>query len=86
MHISGWPKSDNRLYLGVRCLKCGIPILFALDHSEQGSQPAPAMKLVLTCSQAECRHQADYSAAAISRFRKPDATNEPGGSDESSEG
>ena len=71
MHISGWSKPDNRLYLGVRCLKCQTPILFALDHSEEGGQPPPAVKLVLTCSQAKCRHQADYSAAIISRFRTP---------------
>ncbi|PYS40479.1 MAG: hypothetical protein DMG14_10465 [Acidobacteria bacterium] len=70
MRISQWSKVDTKWYLGVRCQKCGTPILFALDHSEGTGQPARAGKLVLTCSLAECRHQADYSTAAVSRFQK----------------
>jgi hypothetical protein len=45
-----------------------MPILFALDRSE--GPPPSARKLVLTCTLDTCRHQADYSAAAVSRFRK----------------
>lgn len=77
MHISHWPKADTRWYLGVRCKKCGAPILFALDRSEGEGQPAAAGKLVLTCTMAECRHQADYSTAAVTRFQKqPGAPNQ----------
>ncbi|PYS18020.1 MAG: hypothetical protein DMG11_34015 [Acidobacteria bacterium] len=78
MHISRWPKSDARWYLGVRCQKCEAPILFALDRSEGEGEPFRAEKLVLTCSQIACRHQADYSAATVSRFQKEQAapTNE----------
>jgi len=49
-----------------------MPILFALDSSEgtKEGQPASAGKLVLTCPVDECRHQADYTAAAVSRFQK----------------
>ena len=70
MRISHWAKVDARWYLGVRCGKCGAPILFALDHSEGDAQPAAPGKLLLTCPLTECRHQADYSKASISRFRK----------------
>jgi len=70
MRLSGWPKSDARWYLGVRCRKCATPILFALDHSDTETQATPAGKLFLTCSSRECRHQADYTKAAISRFQK----------------
>ena len=61
-----------RWYLGVRCQKCHMPILFALDRSEgaKEGQPVSAGKLVLTCPLDECRHQADYTAAAVSRFQK----------------
>ncbi|PYS51856.1 MAG: hypothetical protein DMG13_17830 [Acidobacteria bacterium] len=71
MHISQWSKSvDDKWYLGVLCQKCNTPILFALDRSEGGAPPVSAAKLVLTCSQTECRHRADYSAAKVSRFQK----------------
>ena len=33
VHISRWPKADH-WYLGVRCRKCRMPILFALDRRE----------------------------------------------------
>src|SRR5262249_53114748 len=33
MNIPRWPKvADMRWYLGVRCQKCHVPILFALDR------------------------------------------------------
>ena len=70
MRISQWSKADTRWYLGVRCHKCHVPILFALDHSEGEAKPARAGKLVLTCPLAECRHRDDYSSAAVSRFQK----------------
>ena len=69
MRISSWSKVDTRWFLGVHCRKCGAPILFALDHSGE-VHPAPAAKLFLTCGREECRHGADYSEAAISRFQK----------------
>jgi hypothetical protein len=79
MRISHWSKVDTKWYLGVHCWKCQAPILFALDHSDGQVQPAPAGKLLLTCPLAECRFQADYSAAAVSRFQKgPSAMNETG--------
>jgi hypothetical protein len=70
MRISHLSKVDTRWYLGVQCRKCGEPILFALDHSDGEVRPATAGKLVLTCLLSECRHQADYSTAMISRFQK----------------
>jgi hypothetical protein len=76
--ISQWPKADTRWYLGVRCKKCRAPILFALDHSDgSGDGPPTAGKLVLTCALEKCRHQADYTTSAVSRFRKqPDKATE----------
>jgi len=70
VHISKWPKADTNWYLGVRCTKCRSPILFALDRSEGGQEFARPAKLVLTCSQDVCRHQADYSMAKVARFQK----------------
>ena len=70
MRISHWSKVDTKWYLGVRCRECETPILFALDHSDGEAQPATAGKLLLTCPAAECRHQADYSTAAVARFQK----------------
>jgi hypothetical protein len=70
MRISRWSNVDTRWYLGVNCRKCGAPILFALDHSDGEVRPAAPGKLVLTCLLSECRYQADYSAAMISRFQK----------------
>ena len=70
MHISNWPKSDVRSYLGVKCAKCKTPILFALDRTQGESSYVPPAKLVLTCSQVKCRHQADYSGAKVARFQK----------------
>jgi hypothetical protein len=76
MRISHWPKTDSKWYLGVHCRKCNTPILFALDHSDGAIQPAPSRTLLLTCSVAGCRHQADYSTATVSRFQKQPRTSE----------
>jgi hypothetical protein len=75
-----------RWYLGVRCKKCGVPILFALDRSEgmEGGMPPAAGKLVLTCTLDNCRHQADYTAAAVSRFQKQQANPNQTGRDNES--
>jgi len=72
LNISRWPKADTQWYLGVRCQKCRRPILFALDRTEgpEKRQPMSAGKLVLTCPLDKCRHQADYTGAAVSRFQK----------------
>ena len=72
VNVSRWPKAQDRWYLGVRCRKCRTPILFALDRTEGvgGDQPVLAGKLVLTCTLDTCRYQADYTAAAVTRFRK----------------
>jgi hypothetical protein len=75
-----------RWYLGVRCRRCHLPILFALDRSEGVGerQPLSAGKLVLTCPLDNCRHQADYTGAAVSRFQKqPGKPNETGRNGES---
>jgi hypothetical protein len=73
VNVPRWPKADEQWYLGVQCKKCRMPILFALDRSEggRGDQLPLARRLVLTCTLDTCRHQADYSAASVSRFRKP---------------
>ena len=63
-------KTDDRLYVGVSCLKCETPILFAEDRSEGQGPIAGWTRLVLTCPDAECRHQGDYSGAPIGRFQK----------------
>jgi len=79
VNISRWARTDVRWYLGVRCQKCEVPILFALDHSEgaEEGRPQPAEKLVLTCTLDQCRHRADYTRAAVMRFQKqPGETNE----------
>jgi len=49
-----------------------MPILFALDRSEgaKEGQPLSAGRLVLTCPLDDCRHQADYTTVAVSRFQK----------------
>ncbi len=70
MRISTWSKTEAAWYLGVHCRKCDSPILFALDRSESDQEFVPVAKLVLTCSQINCRHQADYSRATFSRFQK----------------
>jgi len=70
VRISGWSKTEAAWYLGVHCGKCNSPILFAQDRSESEQEFVPVAKLVLTCSQINCRHQADYSAATFSRFQK----------------
>jgi hypothetical protein len=79
VNISRWPKADLNWYLGVRCRKCRMPILFARDRSEgEGDVPPPlAGKLVLTCPLDTCRHQADYTASAIARFQKQPANADP---------
>src|SRR2546427_7112562 len=77
MHITQWAKVNAKWYLGVRCHKCRSPILFALDRSDGEREPAAPGKLVLTCAMAGCRHQADYTTAAVARFQKqPAATNQ----------
>ena len=86
MNISRWARSvDSRWYLGVRCKKCRVPILFALDLSE-GEKEVPvaaASKLVLTCSIETCKHRDDYSGAAVSRFQnKPQTPDETKGKSE----
>ena len=89
MNILQWPKTDLRWYLGVRCRKCKTPILFALDRTEGTGegQPVTPGKLVLTCTREKCKHQADYSAAAVSRFQKqPDSPNVTVRKNESSKG
>jgi hypothetical protein len=50
-----------------------MPILFALDRTEGSNEGSLSVtgKLVLTCTLDKCKHQADYTAAAVSRFRKP---------------
>src|SRR5262245_52345400 len=71
MRISQWPKSaDTHAYLGVRCQKCRTPILFALDRTSGEGRPEPPAKLFLTCPKESCRHQADYSGATVSRFKR----------------
>ena len=72
VNVSSWPKADKQWYLGVRCQRCRLPILFAVDRSGGiGEAQAPTGgKLVLTCSGETCRHRADYTTAAVSRFQK----------------
>lgn len=73
MNISRWPKDDTRWYLGVRCKRCRSPILFALDRSggvEEHQSAALTAKLVLTCTLDTCKHQADYTGAAVSQYQK----------------
>ncbi|PYS01991.1 MAG: hypothetical protein DMG16_10655 [Acidobacteria bacterium] len=71
MHLSGHPRAANkRWYLGVLCRGCNTPILFARDFSDGRSKLAAAAKLVLTCSEPNCGHRADYTDAKISRFQK----------------
>jgi len=89
LNISRWPKTDTRWYLGVRCKKCRLPILFALDGTEgaEKREPLSAGKLVLTCPLDNCRYQADYTGAAVSRFQKqPVKPNETGKDNESTKG
>jgi hypothetical protein len=75
MHISQSSKSaDTRWYLGVHCRKCKTPILFGLDRSEGQVQSVAPRKLLLTCGQPECRHQADYSESRVDRFQRPAET------------
>jgi hypothetical protein len=84
---TSWAKTDERWYLGVKCHKCHLPILFGLDRSDGETQPAVAWKLVLTCTVDNCRHQADYTAAAVSRFQKQAAnSNETSRNHENSKG
>lgn len=72
MSSFSWAKTDTRWYLGVRCQKCRVPILFALDRGDgtEASTSPSAGKLVLTCTTEKCRHRADYTAAAVFRFQK----------------
>jgi hypothetical protein len=77
-----------RWYLGVRCRKCHKPILFALDRTEGsgGEETVSAGKLVLTCTLDKCRHQADYSGAAVSRFQRKRSPADNRRNDESGKG
>jgi hypothetical protein len=72
VNVSSWPKADKQWYLGVRCRRCRVPILFALDRSGGTGKPqAPSTgRLVLTCTLETCGHRADYTTAAVSRFQK----------------
>jgi hypothetical protein len=47
--------------------------MFGLDHSEESKDSRPAAKLVLTCAADNCRHNADYTTAAVLRFQKQSA-------------
>jgi len=69
MNLS-WTKPDERWYLGVHCRKCKAPILFALDRDDAAVQGASASKLVLSCTVDTCKHKAEYTGAAVSRFQK----------------
>jgi hypothetical protein len=75
-------------YLGVRCQKCHTPILFARDNSEgeRDVPPPPAGKLILTCPLDKCRHRADYTAAAVSRFQKQPVNAKPNETERDNEG
>jgi hypothetical protein len=68
IRITQWSTVNAKWYLGVRCHKCGSPILFALDRSGAESGPAPARRLVLTCAPAGCRHQTDCTTPPVARF------------------
>jgi hypothetical protein len=50
-----------------------------LDRSDGtgDSQAKSGGKLVLTCPREGCRHQANYTAAVISRYQKQDADLDP---------
>ena len=76
MNVAYKSKIDLRWYLAVRCEKCKVPILFALDRGdgEENRPPPSAEKLVLTCTLEACKHKADYTTAAILRFQKPAGT------------
>jgi hypothetical protein len=72
MNVSRRSKIDTRWYLTVRCEKCLLPILFALDHrhGEEGSYLPSHEKLVLTCTLDTCKHRGDYTGADVVRFQK----------------
>ena len=75
MRFSPSAKADARWYLGVRCLQCLAPILFAVDHGGAPQEFMPSSrKLVLTCSAEKCRHRADYTAEKVLRFQKTQAS------------
>ena len=57
--------------------------MFGLDHSEESKDTRPAAKLVLTCAADNCRHNADYTAAAVLRFQKTAVAKETRSKDES---
>jgi len=78
VRISRWARVDTRWYLAVRCVKCRLPIMFSVDHSEgvPERQLPPPGKLVLTCTVSACGHKADYTSADVMRFQKqPEVTN-----------
>src|SRR6267378_2111201 len=87
VNISRWPKANMHWYLGVRCHKCRVPILFARDRSEGEVDvpPPPAGKLVLTCPMDTCRHQADYTASTVARFQKQPADGNPNETEKNNE-
>jgi hypothetical protein len=73
MNVSFRSRIDLRWYLAVRCEKCQVPILFALDRAEGAEERQPPLteKLVLTCSLESCKHKGNYTTAAVLRFQKP---------------
>jgi hypothetical protein len=70
MRISHWSKVDTRWYLGVLAGNAKRQFYLLSTRATGEVRPSPAGKLLLTCPPAECRHQADYSAATVSRFQK----------------
>ena len=71
MRLSAHPRAvDKRWYLGVFCRRCKARILYARDFTDGQSELPPASKLVLTCTEPNCGHKADYSSAKIVRFQK----------------
>jgi len=64
-------RTGPRPYLAVLCEKCQLPILFALDRSDESTdfQLHGAGRLVLTCTVANCRHRADYTMTAVFRLK-----------------
>ena len=61
---------DPRWYLGVYCSQCGAPVVFGVDHTGGGSPVTPVERLLLTCADSQCRHQAEYGKATVTLFRK----------------
>jgi hypothetical protein len=58
------------MYFGVRCNKCGSPILFGVDRSEGNGPMHGAVILTLTCAESACGWRDDYSKSPVGRYRK----------------